>query len=86
MRRWTCSLLALLQGDPVAVRRFVRRQHRQLCSDHLQCRLVLIGPQGKGLNAHDLAVSYKAGNSEPYRLTLRFSGGPRCGPPAAIGC
>ncbi len=57
MRRRAGSFLTLLQGDPVAVRRRVRRLHRHLGSDHAQDRLMLNGPQDEGLNAHD-APSY----------------------------
>jgi hypothetical protein len=59
MWRRTCSFFALLQGDPVAVRRLIRPQHRHLRSDHIQFGLMLIRSQDKGLNAHDFAVSYK---------------------------
>lgn len=57
MWRRPCVCLALLQSDPVALRNIVRRQHRHLCSHHIQGQLMLIESQDKGLNAHDLAVS-----------------------------
>jgi hypothetical protein len=77
MRRRACSLFALPQSDPVALRRFVRRQDRHRGSDHIQCRLTLILPQDKGLNTHDLAVSCK---DEDCRLTCLFVRWPRNGP------
>jgi len=44
---WVTSA-ALLQGNPITLRRRVRRPHRHLCSDHIQRWLMLIGLKTKG--------------------------------------
>lgn len=59
MRRRACSFRSLLQSDPVALRRCIGSQYRHLCSEYIQCGLMLIGSQDNGLNAHDLTASRK---------------------------
>jgi len=54
-----CFFFALLQGNPLTLCRRVRSQHRHLCSKHIQFGLMLVESQDNGLNAHDLAASYK---------------------------
>jgi hypothetical protein len=61
--RWRArSFLALLQGDPVALRRRVRRQYRHLCSDHIQCGPMLVWSQDKSLKVHDPTATCEYGN------------------------
>ena len=62
MRRMACTFFALLQSNPIALRRSIGRQHHHLCSVHIQCGVMLIRAQDDGLSADDLAASYKIGN------------------------